>query len=242
MDYVKQNWTSKEQKELKCTLQQMAEPKYKEFNEKIVKGKLKMLGIRIPVLRKIAKEIVKGNFKEFIKTCIPVYHEELLLLGIVIASSDMEYNDFKMEMNDFVKRIENWAACDTFCSSIKKQINKNKKEYWNDMTLYLRSKNDWIVRVALVSMLQYYLEEDYIKKVLQRCDSIKSEFYYVKVAQAWLIAEAYIKCKQQTIVYLKKSSLDKWTFNKAIQKICESNRVSIEEKEELKKLKKGNKE
>ena len=128
MDYVKQNWTSKEQKELKCTLQQMAEPKYKEFNEKIVKGKLKMLGIRIPVLRKIAKEIVKGNFKEFIKTCIPVYHEELLLLGIVIASSDMEYNDFKMEMNDFVKRIENWAACDTFCSSIKKQINKKRKE------------------------------------------------------------------------------------------------------------------
>lgn len=242
MDYVKQNWTSKEQKELKCTLQQMAEPKYKEFNEKIVKGKLKMLGIRIPVLRKIAKEIVKGNFKEFIKTCIPVYHEELLLLGIVIASSDMEYNDFKMEMNDFVKRIENWAACDTFCGSIKKHIKQNKKEFWNDMTLYLRSKNDWIVRVALVSMLQYYLEEDYIKKVLQRCDSIKSEFYYVKVAQAWLIAEAYIKCKQQTIVYLKKSSLDKWTFNKAIQKICESNRVSIEEKEELKKLKKGNKE
>ncbi len=242
MDYVKQNWTSKEQKELKYTLQQMAEPKYKEFNEKIVKGKLKMLGIRIPVLRKIAKEIVKGNFKEFIKTCIPVYHEELLLLGIVIASSDMEYNDFKMEMNDFVKRIENWAACDTFCSSIKKQINKNKKEYWNDMTLYLRSKNNWIIRVALVSMLQYYLEEEYIQKVLQRCDSVKSDFYYVKVAQAWLIAEAYIKCKQQTIVYLKKSSLDKWTFNKAIQKICESNRVSIEEKEELKKLKKGNKE
>lgn len=238
MDYVKQNWTSKEQKELKCTLQQMAEPKYKEFNEKIVKGKLKMLGIRIPVLRKIAKEIVKGNFKEFIKTCIPVYHEELLLLGIVIASSDMEYNDFKMEMNDFLKRIENWAACDTFCGSIKKHIKQNKKEFWNDMTLYLRSKNDWIVRVALVSMLQYYLEEDYIKKVLQRCDSIKSEFYYVKVAQAWLIAEAYVKCKQQTMTYLKKSSLNKWTFNKAIQKICESNRVPEGEKQELRKMKK----
>ena len=238
MDYVKQNWTSKEQKELRCALQQMAEPKYKEFNEKIVKGKLDMLGIRIPILRKIAKEITKGNFREFIKTCIPLYHEELLLLGIVIATSDMEYEDFKMEMNDFLKRIENWAACDTFCSSIKKQINKNKKEYWNDMTLYLRSKNNWIIRVALVSMLQYYLEEDYIKKVLQRCDSIKSEFYYVKVAQAWLIAEAYVKCKQQTMTYLKKSSLNKWTFNKAIQKICESNRVPEEEKQELRKMKK----
>lgn len=238
MDYVKQNWTSKEQKELRCALQQMAEPKYKEFNEKIVKGKLEILGIRIPVLRKIAKEIAKGNFKEFIKTCIPVYHEELLLLGIVVAISDMEYVDFKMEMNDFVKRIENWAVCDTFCSSIKKQIKQNKQEFWNDMTLYLRSKNDWIVRVALVSMLQYYLEEDYIKKVLKRCDSVKSDFYYVKIAQAWLIAEAYIKCKQQTKLYFKKSTLDKWTFNKAIQKICESNRVSEEEKEELKKLKK----
>lgn len=238
MDYVKQNWTSKEQKELRCALQQMAEPKYKEFNEKIVKGKLEILGIRIPVLRKIAKEIAKGNFKEFIKTCIPVYHEELLLLGIVVAISDMEYVDFKMEMNDFVKRIENWAVCDTFCSSIKKQIKQNKQEFWNDMTLYLRSKNDWIVRVALVSMLQYYLEEDYIKKVLKRCDSVKSDFYYVKIAQAWLIAEAYIKCKQQTKLYFKKSALDKWTFNKAIQKICESSRVSEEEKEELKKLKK----
>ena len=92
--------------------------------------------------------------------------------------------------------------------------------------------------MALVSMLQYYLEEDYIKKVLQRCDSIKSEFYYVKVAQAWLIAEAYVKCKQQTMTYLKKSSLNKWTFNKAIQKICESNRVPEEEKQELRKMKK----
>lgn len=238
MDYVKQNWTSKEQKELRCALEQMAEPKYKEFNQKIVKGKMDMLGVRMPVLRKIAKEIVKGNYMEFIRTCIPMYYEELLLLGTVIGTSNMEYDSFKVEMNDFVKRLESWAACDTFCSSIKNQVKQNKEAFWNDMTLYLHSKNVWVVRVALVIMLQYYLEEDYIKKVFKRCENIQSKFYYVNVAQAWLIAEAYIKCKEQTKLYLNKCTLDKWTFNKAIQKICESNRVTAEEKEELKKLKK----
>lgn len=239
MDFVKQNWTSKEQKEFRMTLEQMGEQKYKEFNQKIVKGNMPMIGIRMPELKKIAKQIVKGNALEFIKTCIPMYHEELVILGIVIGISNMEYEQFLLEMNDYVKRIENWAVCDTFCSNIKKQVEKNKERFWNDITLYLRSKNDWIVRVALIVMLCYYLEEKYIKQVFKRCESIKSEFYYVKMAQAWLIATAWVKCPEQTKQYLPKSTLDKWTFHKAIQKACESARVSEEDKIYLKTLKKS---
>lgn len=238
MDYIKQTWTSKEQKELKSVLEQMAEPKYKEFNQKIVKNKMPMIGIRMPVLKKIAKEIAKGNAKDFIKTCIPTSHEEQIILGIVIAQSNFCYNDFQIAMHDFIKKIDNWAVCDTFCSAIKKQVQNQKQAFWRDITLYLHSKNDWIVRVGLICMLCYYIEENYIEQVFNRCDKVKSEFYYVKMAQAWLIATAWIKFPQKTEQYLKKSTLDKWTFNKAIQKACESNRVKEEDKVYLKSLKK----
>ena len=238
MNYVKQKWTSKEQKELRNALQEMAEEQYKTFHEKIIKGKRQIIGVRMPVLKKIAKEIIKGNYMDFIKTSIPIYHEEVVLLGIVIGTSAMEYSDFVIEMNDFIKKIDSWAICDTFCTNIKQQVKKNKQEIWNHITLYLRSKNDWAVRAGLIMMLSYYLEEEYIEKVFKRCDTIKSEFYYVKMAQSWLIATAWIKFPEKTEQYLKKSTLDKWIWNKAIQKTCESSRVKEEYKIYLKTLKK----
>ncbi len=238
MDYVKQKWTSKEQKELRNALQEMAEEQYRLFHQKIVKGERQIIGVRMPTLKKIAKEIVKGNYMDFIKTSIPVYHEEVVLLGIVIGTSTMEYTDFLMEMNDFIKKIDSWAICDAFCASIKKQVQNNKQAFWNHITLYLRSKNNWIVRVGLIIMLSYYLEEEYIEKVFKRCETVKSEFYYVKMAQAWLIATTWAKFPEKTEQYFKKSALDKWIWNKAIQKACESTRVKEEYKIYLKTLKK----
>ena len=130
MEWAKQNWTSKEQKQLQKKLEEMAEEKYQLFQKRIIKEqKYKILGVRLPLLRKMAKEIVKGNDEAFVKTVVAFYHEQLLLLALVIGESSEEYNIFETRADDFAKKIDNWAVCDTFCSGIKKQIKKIKRHF-----------------------------------------------------------------------------------------------------------------
>ena len=110
--------------------------------------------------------------------------------------------------------------------------------FFENIKNYLFSENDWTVRFAYVIMLNYYLEEKYIDEVFRRCDIINSDSYYILMAQAWLIATAYAKFPDKTKAYLNYCKLNDTTFNKAIQKCIESLRISKEDKNYLKTLKK----
>ena len=108
----------------------------------------------------------------------------------------------------------------------------------SELEKYLASENEWEIRVALVIMLDYYLDDEYIDRVLERCDSVKNDAYYVSMAKAWLVATAVAKCKDKAMAYLLDNSLDNDTFNKAIQKCIESRRIDNETKDYLRTLKK----
>ena len=67
---------------------QMQDLKYKEFNKSLCPDTDKeMIGIRIPILRKFAKEILKQeyNWKEFVRNENVRYFEEVILQGFVIG-------------------------------------------------------------------------------------------------------------------------------------------------------------
>ena len=114
---------------------------------------------------------------------------------------------------------------------------KYKSEFFSYIQTYLDSKDDWKIRIALVVMLDYYLEDEYIDEVLKRCDSVESTYYYVSMAKAWLVAIAVAKCRDKTIEYLHNNSLDDETFNKAIHKCIESRRIDEQTKAYLRTLK-----
>ena len=139
-------------------------------------------------------------------------------------------------IKNFVPKIDNWAVCDIFCSGLK-IVNKNKETVWNFIQKYLKSKKEFELRFAIVMMLDYFICEKYIDRVLTILDNIKHEAYYVKMAVAWTISVAFVKFKDKTMKYLKKNNLDDWTYNKALQKICESLRVSKETKKIIKAMK-----
>lgn len=240
MDLTKCPWNESDYRELISYLQEQADGKYKEFNERILHTDKPTLGIRTPDIRKMAKEILKGDPQGFLEgygigtkgshSVTPEYHEEKVLIGIVITGLSVPYVEFLKALEDFLPYIDNWAVCDVVCSSITKAIKKNREEYFQHIPEYLESSNPWIIRFGIVSMISQYMDEEYISQCLERIDAIAHTFYYVKIAQAWLVATAMAKQPETTKEYFLSSHLDTWTFNKAIQKSRESFRVSSEDK------------
>ena len=132
--------------------------------------------------------------------------------------------------------ILNWAVCDIFCSDFKFKKSDEEK-VWNFINRYKNSNKEFEKRFFIVMILTHFINENYIDEIIKLLDNIECDKYYVQMAIAWLISIAYVKYKEKTEKYLKKSKLSNFTYNKAIQKIIESLRVSKEDKERLKKMK-----
>ena len=223
-------------KNIREELFKLSDEKYKKFHSSLCPGTDNIIGVRIPKLRILAKEISKGNFREFLKENENKYYEETMLEGLVIGYAKMDLNEKLEYISKFVPKIDNWAICDCTCSTFK-FINKNKQEIWKFIQKYLKSNKEFEVRFGVIIMLDYFLTEDYFDDVIKKLDKIKQSDYYVKMAIAWTLQVAYVKNKEKTIKYLKNNNLDDFTYNKAIQKMIESNRISKEEKDSLRKMK-----
>ena len=135
--------------------------------------------------------------------------------------------------NGFIPLIDNWAICDIVCANAK-IFKKNLEEGLIYINKCINNHNPWSKRVGLVLLLDYYINDKYIDVVLKLANNIKSDEYYVKMANAWLISICYIKYPNKTETFLNNTKIDNWTYNKAISKICDSTRVEKEAKNKLK--------
>ncbi len=225
--------------QIRQELQNLADEKYAQFNQKLCPDtKRKMLGVRVPQLRKLAQKIAKqDNWNEFLKQTDDTCFEEVLLQGLIIAYRKLEIDEKLEYVKWFVPKIDSWAICDTFCPTLKIKP-QDLPQIWDFVQPYLRSKEEFEVRFAVIMMLDYYITEEYVDQVLQKLDRVEHEGYYVKMAVAWTIAEMGAKFNQKTMDYLQsENQLDKFTFNKALQKMRESYRIDKEQKEILKAMK-----
>lgn len=229
-------------KEIKEKLIELSEEDYKKFNSKLCPDTNKeILGIRIPKLRKLAKDIVKGeNWKEFLNNHEEKYFEEVLLEGLLIAYSEEKLEDKFVYMREFIPKMDSWEMTDTFTPTLK--IKEQELElYWNFIMPYTKSTREFEIRYAIISILDYFIKEEYIDKIIDILDNINNDGYYVKMAVAWTLAEIGVKFNERLIDYLKgNNNLDKFTFNKTLQKMIESYRISNEQKIILKSMKKNN--
>ena len=220
-------------------LKSLSEEKYRDFQNKLVpgEGQPEILGIRMPVLRSIAKEIGRGEPRQFLAVCGDDYYEERMLRALVAAGiKPAGCEELQALADDMLPYVSNWAVCDCFCMELK-SVKRFRKPFFEHIAGYL-SGGVWEQRVGLVLMLSHYLDGEYIDRVLARVNAIRSSEHYVRMAQAWLLATALVKCPEPTLAYYANNSLDPATQNKAIQKACESYRVDDETKAYLKTLKK----
>ncbi len=147
---------------------------------------------------------------------------------------DMETR--KQLLDDFVPVINNWAVCDSCCMTYK-FMKKDQEEWFSYLQNYLNSAKEYEIRFAVVILLDHFVNEAFIERVLNAMRTIKHEGYYVKMAVAWAISVCYVKFPKETEVLFTENCLDDFTHNKAIQKIRESFRVTKDAKDRLNLLK-----
>lgn len=237
MNFTLDKWTDDDYRNLINFLIDNQDMKYRDFSASLepnVNQPYARIGIRIPFMRAIAKEIAKGDAYGFLDISSNEYYETRMIRGIVAGLiKTQSFEEFTSLCELVSTDIDSWSLCDCFCCGLK-QVKRYKDEFFDYIENYLLSGDVWKKRIALVVMLNYYLEDKYIDRVFKRCDSIKSDFYYVNMAQAWLVATAFVKCEEQTREYLLNNNLSEFTFNKAIQKCIESRRIDAETKLYLK--------
>ncbi|MEG2815068.1 MAG: DNA alkylation repair protein [Oscillospiraceae bacterium] len=224
--------------EIQQRLLALSEPKYREFSAKLLPNSGNIIGVRLPILRGLSKELARGAWREYFAQNRHEYMEETMLQGMTIGALSEDIDAVLAQVRCFLPHINNWSVCDSFCAGLK--ITKsNKEKMWSFLREYLQSDSPFEIRFALVMLLDYYIDEEHIENIQKAFDEIKNEDYYVRMSLAWALSMCYVKLPAQTLPYLKNNTLDTFTYNKALQKICESRRVDDETRALMRSMKRN---
>lgn len=224
--------------DIKSILNENIDISFRMFTSGLIPCSKPILGVRVPILRKIAKEIAKGDWKEYLKNATEDSYEEVAIKGFVIGYVKEDLEILKPFIEEHIEKIDDWSLCDGFCSNLK-IVEKYRNEFWTMFLSYAQKDEEFKQRIVAVMLMNYYLTNEYIDMSLKVLDNLKNEKYYCKMAVAWAIATAWVKQREKTFVYMQEgnNTLDDWTYNKAIQKMLESYRVSNEDKQMLRNMK-----
>lgn len=206
------------------------------FQAKLTPGipREKFLGVRVPKLREIEKEFRKTEeSKAFLNSLPHEYYDENILHSIFISNTK-DYDAVMNALAEFLPYVDNWAVCDTLRPLVFK---KNKLGLMDKIEEWIVSEKTYTCRFGIDMLMTYFLDKDFQPEYLKLPAAVPSEEYYVNMMIAWYYATALAKQWDSTIPYIEDKKLDLWVHNKTIQKACESNRISAEQKEYLRKLK-----
>ena len=190
------------------------------------------IGVRLPVIKKYAKELDADARNAFLSSLPHQYHEENILHAFIL-SNIKDYDEYIARVDSFLPYVSNWSVCDTLCN---KYLNKYKAALINEVYQWLKSKEVYRVRYAVKCLMNYFLGDDFKEGHLQKVEQVKLEDYYVRMMIAWYLATGLAKNYDSFVKAIENRRFDVFTHNKAIQKAIESYRVSDEHKAYLKTL------
>lgn len=214
---------------------QLQDVDYGDFHSKLMPNiaREKIIGIRVPVLRRFVKELSEAEKEDFLQQLPHTYYEENNLHGLIIMES-RDYGSCIGELERFLPYIDNWATCDMLRPKI---LRKHLSELLEKIYQWLSSEDTYSVRLAIGFLMSFYLDDGaYQREYLAKVAEVSSQEYYVRMMVAWYFATALAKQYQDALPYMQKGRLEEWTRRKSIQKALESRRVSSEHKEYLRNL------
>lgn len=221
---------------IRAELWEMRDVGYKDFHAKLIPtvAPEAIIGVRTPELRKYARKLAKDpQIGDFLAQLPHQYYDENNVHAFVVEQIK-DYGECLAQTERFLPYIDNWATCDMMAP---KAFAKHKEELLESVRRWIASSETYTIRYGVGMLMRFYLEEDFRQEYLQWVADIRSEEYYVNMMRAWYFATALTKQYEAVIPYLEEKRLDDWTHNKAIQKACESYRVTAEQKKYLRGLK-----
>lgn len=206
------------------------------YVSKVTPGSSPSLGVRIPELRKIAKEIAKGDYQEFLKNGPEEYWEYETLKAFVIGYAKTDIESAIKMCQDFIPKLHDWSVSDSLCQNftIARAHRERVYEWLMEMA---KVDDEYHQRVVAVILMSHLLVPEYIHGILECMNRLKNPGYYTKMGVAWCVATAYAKFPEETHTFMLNNELEDWTYNKSIQKMIESYRVTDEAKKVLRTMK-----
>ena len=214
----------------------LQDKEYREFQSKLVPGidRETIIGIRIPVMRKLARSYAKEQESREFLQCLPhTYYDENILHALLVSDIN-DYQECVEAVDRFLPFVDNWAVCDIFSPKIFKA---NKKDLIERIRKWSASREPYTCRFGMEMLMTHFLDEDFRVEYLEIPAAVHSEEYYVNMMIAWFYATALAKQWDAAVSYIEEKRLNPWTHNKTIQKARESYRITPEQKEYLKTLK-----
>lgn len=222
--------------EIRNILKTMADAEYRDFQKTLIPmdHEPEMIGVRTPALRDLAKKLYREKeYEEFLREVPHRTFEENQLHAFLI-SLIREYETCVKEVSLFLPYVDNWATCDQMRPKV---FAKHQEELIHEIKRWITSDHTYTVRYGVGMLMAHYLDDHFQEEYLDDVAGIESDEYYVNMMRAWYFATALAKQYESAVKVIEENRLDVWTHNKAIQKARESYRISDEQKEYLKSLK-----
>ena len=191
----------------------------------------KILGVRFPALRALAKELRGTQEAADFLAALPHETFEENNLHAVLLSGIRDYDALLAALEAFLPFVDNWSTCDTLRPDA---VRKHLPEFERVIDGCLASEHPYTVRFGIEMLMAYYLGEAFDPVQLERVAAIRSEHYYVRMMQAWYFATALAKQWDAALPIL--DTLTPWVRAKSIQKALESFRVSDDHKSLLRTM------
>lgn len=226
-------------KDIQNKLFELCDSEYKKFHSSLVPtiDLDKIIGVRVPTLRKFAREFFKTTDTSVFCDSLPhKYYEENSLHAFLICEIK-NFDECITALNKFLPYVDNWGTCD---SIRPKCFAKNKDSLILHIENWLNSSHTYTVRFGIEMLMTHFLDEGFDKRFLERVSEIESQEYYVNMMVSWYFATALAKQWESAIPFIEENRLGDWVHNKTIQKAVESYRITEEQKNYLKALRKNN--
>lgn len=223
--------------QIRAELEKRADEKYRKFSAGLLPGVNSILGVRLPELRKMAKQLARSDWRENLRQLSDDTFEEIMLQGIMIGCVSCPAEERLELIREFVPKIDNWSVCDSFCTGLK-FVKSEKERVFSFLQPFFVSEKEFEQRFAAVILLDYYIDETWLSRTVKALEQINAKQYYAKMAVAWAMAECYLHFPDEVMPVLRQNRLAPEVRQKTLQKIIESRTISQDTREEIRAMKK----
>ncbi len=201
-----------------------SEEAYARFHSRLSRTRYPIRGIRIPILRKQAREIARGeDWRAFCDLRADSY-ELVMTQGLVLAQAKMPLEERCAALDAWLDRVDDWALTDVVESTVK----DCKEAYFAQCVEWCARADVWHARFGIVSMLSHYVRTEYLPRVQASVLAVTAKDYYIDMARAWLIQVVAVRDPSAALEMLADARIDRTTARMAAQKMRDSFRIDAQ--------------